>query len=270
MSHTRAVSTWLFVSVLLAAMLGAMAVVVARKHRGENQQQSIQLGSGNTPRPTAGSRFRNLSLHPEAGKLSRKLGQRFIDSDSAVSVLVGEVVTGDIRVPVRVVRRQDRSGESVEIAANGKTLSWNASDRAKRNAALPDFDRTLIDRVVFDSPDAFILAQLKGASYHVLARNVRADIGGADNYDGPLWTVVRVSYPAAGADTEPQRIYYINSGTGLIDKVVSEQSGQEIEATFDRWTTEKGETFPAVVRWTRDGQQLMEFRVINFGRSNVR
>jgi hypothetical protein len=176
-------------------------------------------------------------------------------------------------MPVRVVRQQDKRGESVEINANGKSLAWSASHGSKAGGPLNELDQSLIERVVFDSADAFVLAQLRGASYQVVARNVRADLGGADGYEGPLWTVVRVGYSGADIETKPQtpfRFYYINSRTGLLDKVISEVQDEEVVANLDSWITEGGETFPSVVRWSTGGRQIMELKVITFVRPNAK
>jgi hypothetical protein len=170
-----------------------------------------------------------------------------------------------------MARKQDKRGESVEISANGRTLVWDGVNGVKGDTPVTQFDHSLLERLVFDSADAFVLAQLRGASYQVIGKNVRADLGGADNYDGPLWTVVRVSYASADSETKPRsaaRVFYINSRTGLLDKVISEMAGEEIEATLDEWITVKGETFPTLIRWSSSGRQVMEFRVINFERSS--
>ncbi|HEX6045020.1 MAG TPA: hypothetical protein VFZ22_11065, partial [Pyrinomonadaceae bacterium] len=177
--------------------------------------------------------------------MSKRLGQRFIGSGSDVSVLIGEIATGETRMPLRVVRTQDKRGESVEISGNGRALLWSAAEGLKGDTALTQFDRALVERLVFDSADAFVLSQLRGAGYQVIGKNVRADLGGADNYDGPLWTVVRVSYEGVEGEAKPAsvaRVFYINSRTGLVDKVISEIGGEEIEATLDGWLTEAGET----------------------------
>jgi|SRR5687767_13810292 len=268
----RSLSTWLVTSLLLVVVIGGLAALAARDNGYDIQplQQPQSLTNGPA---RATSRFRNLSLQPEAAKFSVRLGQRFIGSESGVSVMIGEITAADLRVPVRIVRTQDKRGESVEITANGRGLVWSASQGAEGDTPVTEFDRSLVERLVFDSADAFVLAQLRGASYQVMGKNVRADLGGADNYDGPLWTVVRVSYAGADSEAKPDsvaRVYYINSRTGLVDKVISEVGGEEIEATLDGWTTQHGETFPSHVRWSVAGGQLMEFRVINFERPSGR
>lgn len=274
MFHGRSLSFRFLISALLVAGIGGIVVLAARSGSDDVQapkspaRDSVSVGPARSA-----SRFRNLSFQPEAGKLGVKLGQRFISSDSDVSVLIGEVVTNEARIPVRIIRRQDKQGESVEITGNGKTLAWGASHGSQTASVLNECDCSLIERVVFDSADAFILAQLRGASYQVVAKNVRADLDGADNYDGPLWTVVRIGYSGADIETKPEtpfRFYYINARTGLLDKVISEVHGEEVVATLDGWITEGGETFPSVIRWSTGGHQIMELKVITFVRPNAK
>lgn len=273
MFHGRSLSTRFLIPALFVVVAGGIAVLAARSSSDDAQApQSPAREAVSTGPAKAASRFRNLSFQPEAARLGVKLGQRFTGSDSDVSVLIGEVVTNETRVPVRIIRRQDKRGESVEITRNGKSLAWTASPGSKASS-FNESDRSLIERVVFDSADAFVLAQLRGASYQVVAKNVRADLDGADNYDGPLWTVVRVGYSGADIETKPEtpfRFYYINSRTGLLDKVISEVQGEEVVATLEDWITEGGETFPSVVRWSIGGRQIMEFKVITFVRPNAK
>lgn len=259
MLYRRSLSIRFLIPALLVGAIGVFAVLAARKDTAE------------PARATPG--YRNLSLQPEAARLSTRLGRRFTGSDSDVSVMIGEVVTNETRTPVRVIRRQDQRGEAVEITTNGKQVAWSPSQNSTANRSLSEFERSLIEKVVFDSADAFVLAQLRGASYQVMARNVRADLGGADNYNGPLWTVVRVGYSNADMETKPEtpfRFYYINSRTGLLDKVVSESNGEEVTATLDGWFTENGETFPSVIRWSIGGRQTMELKIITFVRPNAK
>lgn len=270
----RSFSVWLVTSVLLVLVVGGLAALAARQNGHDVRPPQLQQREPVIIGPArATSRFRNLSLQPEAGKLSVRLGQRFISSESDMTVLIGELTTGETRIPLRVVRKQDQRGESVEISANGRTLVWSASHGATGDTLVTEFDRSLIERLVFDSADAFVLAQLRGASYQVIGKNVRADLGGADNYNGPLWTVVRVSYAGADSEVKPEsvaRVFHINSRTGLVDKVISEIDGEEIEATLDGWATREGETFPSLIRWSKGGRQIMDFKVINFERSSAR
>ena len=273
MFYRRSIPLRFLIPALLVVVIGGLGVLAARKEADVEALRLPALEHTNARPARAVSRYRNLSLQPEAAKLSTRLGQRFIASDSDLAVLIGEVVTNETRVPMRVIRRQDKRGESVEIAVNGKALAWSPAHNYLTVGSVSDFERSLIQRIVYDSADAFILAQLRGASYQVVGKNVRADRGGADNYHGPLWTVVRVSHSGADSVAKPEspaRLFYINSRTGLLDKIVSEVAGEEVVATLDGWVAETGETFPSIVRWSRGGRQLMEFRVITFVRPNAK
>lgn len=133
-------------------------------------------------------------------------------------------------------------------------------------------ERALIERILLDSADEFVLAQLRGASYLTVAKNLRPDDAG-ENYDGPLWTVVRVDSPERDNDKKPQRswrLYYINSRTGMIDKIVSEVAGERVEANLSGWTTNSSEVIPSVISWTKGGQQIMELKVNSFIRPTAR
>src|SRR6185312_5042102 len=105
-----------------------------------------------------------------------------------------------------------------------------------------------------DNPDQFVLAQLRGASYYTIARNVRADAGGSENYTGPLYDVIRMEEPqnqGARRLLSNSRLYYINVQTRLIDKIVSALKGETIEANILEWTDQSGEKFPSHIVWKR-------------------
>ena len=125
----------------------------------------------------------------------------------------------------------------------------------------------LIERLVLDSPDQFVLAQLRGASYYTVSHNVRADVGGSDNYNGPLWDVVRVQEPETDATRRSLsnwRLYYINVESGLIDKIVSEAGGERIEANVLQWSDQAGEKVPSHIVWKRGNEKVQEFRLTSF------
>jgi hypothetical protein len=269
---------WLAVLVILAtsAVLGSRAlrtpVNSAAKEpdasaasETNSKSQPMAMPAGTRPAP------RNLSMQPEALKISRKLGQRFLSSRREVSVMMGTLTIGTERQHIQVYRRQNDHGERVQIViGNGSVaLSWSETEGSRAsNRAASESERVLIERLALDSVDQFVLAQLRGASYYTVARNVMpAEAGGADDYRGPVWDIVRVDDPETDAQKQPfskWRLYYLNTQTGLIDKVISEVHGERIETNFADWTDEGGEKFPTRITWTRLGQPIMEFKLNNF------
>ena len=122
-------------------------------------------------------------------------------------------------------------------------------------------------RAIYERARAALLAQLRGASYYTLARNVRGDLGGSDDYTGPLWDVIRVEEPEREATRRPlsnSRLYYINVQTGLIDKIVSELRGEKIEANVVQWLDQGGEKIPSYIVWKRGDETVQEFRLTSF------
>lgn len=227
---------------------------------------------------------RNLSMQPEALKFSRRVGKRFNKHVDMESVINGSlIVNNDKRRQARILRRQADDGEHIEITLTGggagqSSFAWDAAHSLQASAESSSAEeRLLVERLIYDSPDYFVMAQLGAASYFTIARQVRlAEPGssgnkrGGDDYAGPLWDIVRVSEPAiAGVDnnsnaqsqslTRRQRLFYINSQTGLIDRIVSEEGGQKITAEIVQWSEEDGEVVPSRIVWRRDGATLMEF-----------
>lgn len=221
-------------------------------------------------RGRAKPRHRNLSLQPEALAVARRLGTRFGHRSRARSTVVGTLTIGAETRVVHIVRTQTDDGEEIEInpAGRGGPLRWNNETGALVSGSRAHgADRDLIERLVFDSPDQFVLAQLRGASYFTVARYVRPTDAG-ENYRGPLWNIVRVSDPQADESKAPQslwRLYYIDAATGLIDRIESEVNGRRTLAEFSGWTEQNGEKVPATITWKQDGQTVMEYRVNSFG-----
>lgn len=269
--HKRKVAAALALLVISAvAVVAYMAdrrrrvVTDPGKKNVASRPASPTQGIGNSGR----ARHRNLSLQPEALAVARRLGTRFGHSNRVQSTVVGTLTIGtDTRV-VHIVRTQTDEGEEIEInpAGRGGPLRWNAQAGALVSTSRAQgTDRELIERLVFDSPDQFVLAQLRGASYSTISRRVRPT-NAAENYAGPLWDIVRVHDPERDEEKKPQsswRLYYINTRTGLIDRIVSEAEGQRVNAEFT-WSEVGGEKVPVEIVWTSRGQTIMQYRVTNF------
>lgn len=218
-------------------------------------------------RPAAGGRARNVSLQPEALKLGRRLGKRFAAKGREATRLEGTLtVKGETRRVV-IDRRQEAEGEVVEVslAGSGGPLTWEAARGVLTAAGAPNADEAaLAERIALDAPEQFVLAQLGGAAYQVVARDVREDEGGGDAYAGPLYDVVRVSMPARASGPAPAwRLYHLNTSTGLLDKVVYEEGGERIEAAISGWAAHAGELQPSKIVWSRRGQVFMVLAVGN-------
>ena len=191
-------------------------------------------------------KLRNLSLQPEAAAFNRRVGNRF-KSGRERTVMVGNLTQDGVPRIVTTIRTQTDSGEIVELFLPARQITWTAAEGVKATeSAATNAERLLAERLVFDTPDQFVLAQLRGASYQTIVRNLRPTDAG-DDYAGPLWTMVRINDPqtiAAAAPRSPWRLYYINSNTGLIDRIECDVDGQRIAASILQWTEQNGEKIP--------------------------
>jgi len=221
------------------------------------------------PQGSIAPRSRNLSLQPEAVRVNRRLGNRFKPARGAESILTGTLTVGTDQKPVTIIRRQTDAGEIVELNFSGRRLIWSNTDGIKAIPGLPtESERLLLERLVLDSADQFVLAQLRGASYYTVTRNLRPNDAG-ESYSGPLWTLVRVTEPHPVDDTSQNtswRLYYVNEATDLIDRVVSERNGQAVEAGI-QWTERNGDQVPSQIRWTMNGATIMELEVTAFSQN---
>lgn len=241
------------------ALLGIASVIVFSRASTKSAPPPNDQGQSRKPK-----KLRNLVLQPEAAAVNRRLGNRF-KSDNGRSVLIGTITIGSERQPVTIIRSLTDTGEAVELNLTPRKFIWTDAEGIKtaEGAAATQAERLAVERLVFDSPDQFVLAQLRGASYQTVMRNLRP-IDAPDDYSGPLWTMVRVNDPQmneSAAPKSPWRLYFINSISGLIDRVESDVDGQRVEASFLQWREQNGEKMPSHIRWSISGQTLMEFEL---------
>jgi hypothetical protein len=257
------------VGVLCVAVVLTVFITHARSKLIPKILNSQDAGQSMSTGITNGAQTRNLALQPEAFKLNRRIGgDRFTSTTPAAVIMQGVLSTPTSRQNVQITRSQNADGERVEVAVAGAPgpLFWDAASGARTSAGLLDLpNRALLERLTFDSADEFILAQLRGAACTVVARNVRPD-DAPEDYSGALWDVVRVDDPEQDEGKKPLspwRLYYLNSKTGLIDKVVCDSQGERVEANFSDWIDRSGEKLPAAITWTSNGRTLMSLNLTN-------
>jgi hypothetical protein len=257
------------VGLLCAATSGALFITYARSSSTLRTPSQEPLQDVATSVVANGPETRNLAMQPEAFKLSRRIGgERFRSKTPPALMMQGVLSTGTNQRNVQLSRYQNENGERVQVTLDGASLSlsWDAMSGARATTGVLDADnRALLERLTFDSADEFILAQLRGASYAVVARNVRPD-DAPEGYSGALWDIVRVDDPQQDGQKKPLsewRLYYLNTRTGFIDRIVCDSQGVRIEASFSDWIDRSGEKFPSMITWTSNGRTLMTFNLTN-------
>lgn len=252
----------LFWSALLGGICLAAAIGLPKNARDTSSQTVPRI-------PSPNRRLRSLTLQPDAAKLARAVGKRFAADKKTQSVLTGSMIFNGLSHTISMIRQQRDDGEQVIIYLDGSQspLKWAADTGAVSGSERATAaEREFVERVVADSPDQFVLSQLRGASYFTVAQNVRPAEAN-DGYEGPLWNVVRVNDRGRDETTKvgsSWRLYYLNVSSGLIDRIISETGGETIEAQLSAWTNYQGELMPAQIVWRRGPTVIMEFRLNNF------
>jgi hypothetical protein len=78
---------------------------------------------------------------------------------------------------------------------------------------------------------------------------------------------VRVDDPERDIEKLPRspwRLYYTNTTTGLIDRIVSEVQGRRITAEISSWSESNGERVPTQVTWKGEGRIIMQYSATSF------
>jgi hypothetical protein len=272
-AFTRRRSAKFALASLIAIVVITLAPFIARAWL--NKHSSVakpNLAAPHLPTAARDRLYSRLARQPEAARLQRRLGNRFLAPGREVTTLIGALKIGAQQYTARITRSQADDGESLTVGLNSgpATLTWDGKDGAKTGSIAANGETlALLERIALDSPDQFILAQLRGANYYVVSHDARpSEAGAADEYAGPTWKIVRVSEPENSTLIKPRsswRLYYINTATGLIDKVLSQEQGETIIAELSGWTSQDGEHVPTRITWTRKKQVVMELSLNNFG-----
>ena len=255
----------------------AAAASPSPQEEATQDQASDNAAASENPPSRGGG---NLSMQPEALRIARALGKRLKERGVTESRSIGTLTIGRETQQVQITRRKTDAGESLEVALEGvgsgrSTFRWDWEGGVKTSdkRGVTDTERRIIEWLVYDSPDYFALAQLRGASYYTVARHVRpAEAGDDDAYAGATWDIVSVREPAlSGKDASQQprvRLFYINTATNLIDQVVMPEGeagkAAAVTAEVAQWEEQRGERMPVHIIWRSGGEVLMEYQQTNF------
>jgi hypothetical protein len=218
--------------------------------------------------------YSRLSAEPTADRMRSVLGNRFSSPAKQISYISGILLLNSQPHPIRMVRSQEEEGEIVDLSLdNGAALlTWNQRDGAtSTSGALSGDLKRVVERIVLNGPDQFILAQLRGAGYYTVATDVVPEEAlNTGNYRGAAWDAVRVQEPDSADGRAPEsrwRMYYINTGSGLIERIISGEQGDPVMAELLDWTKRDGDLVPGRIRWSRNKQVFMELAIsgVTFG-----
>jgi hypothetical protein len=112
----------------VALLTCAFSAVLINRNLSARAEQTVTQS-----RPAG--KARNLSLQPEAFKMSRRLGSRFMPSRQSTLTMLGTLTPGSVQQNLSITRRQTATGEEVGIAGEAGTLAWSDLEGARASGA---------------------------------------------------------------------------------------------------------------------------------------
>jgi hypothetical protein len=122
----------------IAIVIITLAPFIARAWL--NKHSSVAKPNFAAPyQPTAVSDrlYSRLARQPEAARLRRRLGNRFLAPGREVTTLIGALKIGAQHHTARITRSQADDGESLTVGLNGgpATLTWDGKNGAKTGSS---------------------------------------------------------------------------------------------------------------------------------------
>lgn len=166
---------------------------------------------------------------------------------------------------IRIVRElPDLLRFEEQRGAGARVLGYDGSCKWGLSGEPTEVESALAEMLVRDSVEHFVAGQAAGNATQVLGERFRADDGTDPNYDGPYFEVLRVfdAFRDGGRVEQRPTLYYLNSRTGLPERLVYERGGGgRVEVEFSDWAEAAGQRFPRRVTRREGGELILELRI---------
>lgn len=158
--------------------------------------------------------------------------------------------------------RLDRPGttsRTLQAGANGLAI-------AAAQANLNEDEENLVDSLLHDRQETFLLNASQGQHLRLIAQNVRATRDTSRTYTGPLYDVYDQIAKIDSRASSPERLkrFFVDARTGLLYRVVYyvTRAGKSIQAEtiFSQWTTVQGQATPNQIERRHDGVSVFTYR----------
>ena len=176
------------------------------------------------------------------------------DSRGAAAAVLAWELPGRLRL--------DRPGSANRVLQAGASGLAIASAQANLN----EDEENLVDSLLHDRQETFLVNAGKGQMVRLIVQNVRASRDSSPNYTGPLYDVYDQVAQVDSRASSPERLkrFFIDARTGHLFRVVYyvNRGGKSVraETIFTQWTTAQGEASPQVIERRHDGVSVFTFR----------
>lgn len=198
------------------------------------------------------------------------LGDRFERAGKERAVLTGSITrygnaTGTSAV--RIIRELPNKLRYEEQTQKGQlVLGFDGQSPWALNGAPTSEQIDFIISLLRDSADRFIVGQALGHPTRMLGEKYRLDDGSNTNYAGHFYDIFKVddTLVSAGETLHRPTFFYINSQTGLPERIVYErQEAATIRVVVElgNWATVAGQKVPTKISRKEDGAVVTELTI---------
>ena len=185
------------------------------------------------------------------------LGNRFESPAQGRSIMTATFMRskGEPRQFTIIRELPDKLRIEETVLTTQRTIGHDGNRPWARTGSLSEEDLRLIETLVRDSVEHFIAGQARGDATFHLGDMFRADDGSNQNYEGPFHDILRVDdafETLEGTKTRPT-LFYLNSRTGLLEKIAYEREEGKIEVEFREWITIANQKTPGRITWKENG-----------------
>jgi hypothetical protein len=166
-----------------------------------------------------------------------------------------EEVTAVFEFPDRLRLARQKGGQARVIAFDGEQVKTVGNP-------LDEAEQDLLETLVYGSAEHFFDTQMQGMATRFLGSRFRLDDGSSPDYSGPYYDVYKVGdqVKTAGGPREQLKLYYFNSDTLLLERVVYEinrnGSTVKVEERLGDWTREQGQQVARRIERFENGEPV--------------
>lgn len=230
---------------------------------------ALPLQSGQQPR---GLTVNRAQLDRHVVRALNALGDRFERPGQERSILIGTFTryTGADKGTTQVqitrefpdkLRFEEQTPSGLRVFRFDGQRPWVGSG----SGTPTDEEARFIEALVRDTVEHFIAGQLASDATRVLGDQYRLDDGSASNYQGPYYDILKVvdTFTSANQTDRRPAFYYLNSQTGLPEKIVYEQQAGavRVEEEFSDWVTVLGQQIPRGIVRKENGVPVLQLVV---------
>ena len=193
----------------------------------------------------------------------RAVGSHLIVKGNERSTLGGSITRGGTSTPIGIVTEVSGNLRYQEQGSDGiKTLATDTNTISAASGSLAFSDTDLVETLLNDSSDHFLVGQMTSAPTRFHGANYRMDNGKNPNYKGPWYDLYEVADQVFEPSGKARRIkqYCLNSQTLLLERVrykLTRGGGQvRVEVLLTNWKQFQGQQYPTTIARTENGQPI--------------